>query len=355
MKLFTKFFDKGAFIASYKNDMMIEVQIQQRGLVVSFSVLIVTHGREELLMKCLDSLKPRVENWQLIILANGKDLTPELKAKAESLTSHFTHLQSDIQLTPGKARNLAMESVAGEWIYFLDDDAFVLPGYWEILEPLLWDTKIDVLGGPDSPANGMSALSLSLALTLSSPFCTGATFSRHKSFGKKLQHADEEKLTSANLWVRTSALDNVKFPEDFIRAEETVFLQKLKKNGKGLFYHPKLKVAHFRRSQFKQLFRPTFYAGFYRSRLMKEKLRKGNEAFWLPSFFVLLHLFIFIDPTIFWYLVRMYLGIIVFVSMGLAMKVNRFTLFPIITFLHWFVVFMYGIGFLAERIKRVKS
>jgi glycosyltransferase involved in cell wall biosynthesis len=323
--------------------------------VVSFSVIIVTHGREELLMKCLDSLKPGVESWQLIILANGKDLTPELKAKAESLTPLFTLLHSDIQLMPGKSRNLAMESVTGEWIYFLDDDAFVLPGYWEILKPLLSDVKIDVLGGPDSPAGGMNALSLSLALTLSSPFCTGVTFSRHKPFGNKLQHADEEKLTSCNLWVRTSSLDGVKFPEDFIRAEETVFLQKLKKMGKGLFYHPKLKVAHFRRSRFIQLWRPSFYAGFYRSRLMKEKLKKGNEAFWLPSFFVLLHLLIFIEPVSFWYLVRMYLGIIVFVSMGLAMRVQRFYLFPLITFLHWYIVFMYGVGFLAERIRRIKS
>jgi glycosyltransferase involved in cell wall biosynthesis len=306
-------------------------------------------------MKCLDSLRPPVDNWQLIILANGKDITPELKSKAESLTPVFTLLQSDIQHTPGKARNLAMESVQGEWIFFLDDDAFILPGYWDIIQPLLGDTKIDVVGGPDSPAGGMNALSLSLAMTLSSPFCTGATFSRHKSFGKKLQFADEEKLTSCNLWVRASSLEGTKFPEDYIRAEETVFLQKLKKLGKGMFYHPKMKVAHFRRSKFRQLWRPSFYAGFYRSRLMKQKLKKGNEAFWLPAFFVLLHLLIFIEPVSFWFLVRMYLGIIVFVSMGLAMKIKRFYLFPIITFLHWFIVFMYGVGFLAERFRRLRS
>jgi hypothetical protein len=39
--------------------------------VVSFSVVIVTHGREDLLMKCLDSLQPGIENWQLIIFWNG--------------------------------------------------------------------------------------------------------------------------------------------------------------------------------------------------------------------------------------------------------------------------------------------
>ncbi len=323
--------------------------------MVSFSVLIVTHGREELLMKCLDSLTPPVENWQLILLANGKELTPELLAKAQSLTPHFTHLKSETQMMPGKARNFAMEAVEGDWIYFLDDDAFVLPGYWEIVLPLLSDPKIDVLGGPDSPATGMSSLSLSLALTLSSPFCTGATFSRHKSFGSKLQRADEEKLTSCNLWARKSSLEGIHFPEDYIRAEETVFLQKLKGLDRGLFYHPRMKVAHFRRSRFKQLWRPTFYAGYYRSKLMKEKLKKGNEAFWLPAVFVLLHLLLFLQPVVFWYLARMYSSIIIFVSMSLAMKAKRFSLFPLIAFLHYFVVYMYGVGFLAERLKRLKK
>lgn len=323
--------------------------------MVSFSILIVTHGREELLMKCLNSLTPPTDNWQLIILANGKDLTPELLAKAGSVTKNFTHLQSDIQMMPGKARNVAMEAVEGEWIYFLDDDAFVLPGYWNIVFPLLKDSKIDVLGGPDSPAAGMSNLSLALALTLSSPFCTGATFSRHKSFGDKLQRANEEKLSSCNLWVRTSSLGGVHFPEDYFRAEETVFLQKLKALDRGLFYHPRLKVAHFRRSRFSQLWRPTFYAGYYRSKLMKEKLKKGNEAFWLPAIFVILHVFLFLQPVVFWYLARMYSSIILFMSLGIGMKAKRFSLFPLIAFLHYFVVFIYGVGFISERIKRLKG
>jgi GT2 family glycosyltransferase len=354
MEFLLKFFLQPTFIASYKNDMMMEVQIKQRILVVSFSVLIVTHGREELLMKCLDSLRPDGVSWQLILLANGQELSSDLITKAQSLTPHFTQLHSESQLSPGKARNMALHAIEGEWVYFVDDDAMVLPGYWELALPLLNDARIDILGGPDSPAPGMNTLSLSLALALSSPFCTGATFSRHKSFGKKLRPADEETLTSCNLWVRRSALQHVAFPEDYIRAEETVFLQKLKSLGLGMYYHPKLKVAHFRRSRLMHLWRPTFYAGFYRSKLMKEKLKKGNEAFWLPTVFVLLHFLIFLEPVAFWYLARMYGSVITFVSIGIAMRARRFWLFPMIAFLHYFIVFMYGVGFLSERFRRIK-
>lgn len=323
--------------------------------MVSFTVIIVTHGREELLMKCLDSLHPGITDWQLVIMANGRPLSQELTARALTLTEHLIVLDSDIQLPPGKARNKALESAEGEWIYFIDDDAYVLPQYWGILLPLLRESKMDVLGGPDSPASGMNHFGMALALTLSSPFCTGVTSARHKSQGKKIQYADEEKLTSCNLWIRKSALEGILFPEDYVRGEETVVLQKLKALGKVMYYHPKLVVAHHRRSRFMDLWRPSFYAGFSRSKVMKEKLKRGNDAFWLPAFFVLLHFFFFLDQISFWYLARMYASIILFVSIAICMKAGRFWLFPLVTLLHYFIVFMYGTGFLAERIRRVKG
>lgn len=301
-------------------------------------------------MKCLRSLTPGDLEWQLILLDNGKKLSPETIEFAKTLTPHFSLLQTDDILTPGKARNVALEAADREWVYFIDDDAYVKKGYWERVLPILEEKKIDVLGGPDSAAEGMNAIATSLSLALSSPFCTGATFARHKGQGHKLQIADEDKLTSCNLWIRRSILVGHDFPEDYKRAEEILFLQKLKKKGYGLFYHPLLVVGHHRRGHFKELIRPSFYAGFYRSRLMKEKLRKGNEAFWMPALFVLLHLLIFLDPVSFWYLARMYVSIILFVSIAISMQAKRASLFPVVAFLHYFIVFMFGIGFLSERL-----
>lgn len=304
-------------------------------------------------MKCLDSLRPLEGEWELILVANGHPLPEQILVKAQEMTPQFKLLSSESQLTPGRARNFALEHALGEWIFFLDDDAYIRQGYWERVRPLLQDNKIDVLGGPDSPALGMSAFSLALALALSSPFCTGTTFSRHRSFGTSLQHADEKKLTSANLWVRKKALGEVRFPEDFIRAEETVFLQKLKLQGRAFYYHPLLVVGHFRRSRLKDLWRPSFYAGFFRSKLMKEKLQKDNEIFWLPSGFVLMHGLFFLEPIVFWYLARMYLGLVLFMSLALSIRAKRVWLFPLVSFFHYFIVFLYGIGFLVERMRRL--
>lgn len=323
--------------------------------MVSFSVVIVTHGHEDVLTKCLNSLNPAGVEWQLILFANGKDLSEDILNKASSLTPHFTHLQTDIKHTPGKARNLALESAEGEWIFLLDESSFVLSGYWELIQSLIFDPKIDVLGGPEVPAVGLNSLSLSYSMALSSPFCSGSTFVRHKSSGKKLQHADEGKLTIHNLWLRKSAVEGVTFPEDYPAAEEILYLQKIEKLGKGIFYHPKLRVAHLRQTTLSEIRRTSFSSGFYRAKSMKAKIVKVKDFFWVPPFFVLLHFTLFLEPVVFWYLVRMYAGIILFVSMGLALKVKRFYLFPLIAFLHYFILFTYGLGFMWQRLNKQKQ
>ncbi len=314
-----------------------------------FTAIIVTHGREELLSKCLDSLRPGFPDWQLILLGNGEVLSTELRAKARLLTDHVVFLEAEGKLAPGKARNRALREASGDWIFFIDDDALVLPGYWEIVLPLLKEEKIDVLGGPDEAVEGMNALATALAMSLSSPFCTGRTCGRHKPLGTKLRPADDQILTSCNLWVRRSAIGTVLFPEDYLRGEETRFLQQLAAEQRRLFYHPRLRVGHHRRTRLLQLLRPTFYAGYYRSRMMKEGAGRGNGAFWLPPVFVLLHLIVLIDGPLFLYLARMYVSIILFASIAAGTKAKRSGLIPLVAFLHYFIVFIYGLGFFFER------
>jgi glycosyltransferase involved in cell wall biosynthesis len=288
-------------------------------------------------------------DWRLILVANGKALSDEILALAGQLTPDFVLLELPERVGPGEARNLGLKEIVGEWVFFLDDDAYLPAGYWELVLPLLADPKIDVLGGPDAPAQGMSLFSTALALALSSPFCTGITYGRHKSVGKRLTEIDENWLTSCNLWVRSHHFSDIKFPEDFLRTEETRLLAQLKQQGAGLFYHPLLKVLHFRRQNFSELWRPTFLAGYFRSRMQRMDPVSGRKYFWLPAVFVLLHLLILVDQHSFWALARLYLGLVGVFSLSLAFRVQRLMLFPLITFFHYYIVFVYGLGFLSER------
>lgn len=321
--------------------------------MISFSALIIAQGKEELLTKCLDSLRPNGEKWQLVIVANGQRLSEEFEAYLREMPVELTLIYSEVLLTPGKARNLGLESCLGEWIFFIHEDSYVLPHYWEVVLPLLKEPKMDVIGGPDTAAAGMNFFSRGLAVALSSPFCTGTTFARHRKLGRKMVFADEEKLSAGNLWVRKAALGEIKFPEDYTRSEDILFLQKLSAHHSGMFYHPRLMVARYRHENILTLFAPIFRSGYFRSRSMRENLSRDTLAFWLPSVFVLLHLIYFFRPEVFKSLTQLYLGIILAVSLGLSVKNRSFFSTPLVVVLHYFIVFTYGLGFLAERFKRL--
>ncbi|MBA2405170.1 MAG: glycosyltransferase [Bdellovibrionales bacterium] len=318
--------------------------------MVSFSVLIITHGREDLLLKCLDSLRPPVESWQLIIVANGLPLSAPVLTLAQSLTPELEVLNLEKKETPGKSRNEGLKLVKNEWVFLIDDDAYVYPKYFETVLPLLSQSRIDVLGGPDAPAKGMDNFSQALAITLASPLCTGKTFSRHISQGKQMIPANEEILTSCNLWIRSHFLREMHFPENYLRTEETALLLDLENQGAHMFYHPGLVVAHHRRKDLKSLIKPTFYAGYYRSKVLREKVHRKVGYFWLPAIFVLLHLVIFLSLPIFWSLTRVYLGIIVMMSLNLTARRQKMGLFLYVSFLHYFIVVVYGLGFMANRL-----
>lgn len=287
-----------------------------------FTILIISHGKEELLSKCLDSL-PKRDDVQVIIKV------------------------IDENTGPGLARNQALNEALGQWVLFLNEDSYVSAHYWENVLPLLADPKIDVLGGPILPAAGIGPISRSLSLALASPFCSGVTFARYQGLGKKLVSADEEKLSIGNLWVRRSLLNENKFQEDYLRGEEILLLQQLKGEGAGVYYHPKLSIYHFHEM------RPLdfFWEGFYRSRIMNRKLGTGQEVYWLPAFFVLLHLLVFVDLNLFLTLAKLYAGIIVFVGLGLSMRSRRPWLFPLVALMHYLVVFFYGVGLILEKAK----
>lgn len=318
---------------------------------VSFSVLIITQGREELLLKCLASLRPPVSDWQLILVANGVALSESVLTLAKSLTAQVEVITLEAPVLAGKARNEGLKVASGDWVFFIDDDAYVSNNYFSLVLPYLEKPEIDVLGGPDLAAPGMTPFSDALAIALASPFCTGTTYNRHKVVGTKLTKAQEENLTSCNLWVRRAVLETHSFPENYLRTEEISLLGDLHAAGAKLYQLPTLYVFHHRRKRLRDLWTPTFYAGYFRSRLMKEKPHMKRDVFWYPSIFVLLHLVLFIEPYSFITLARIYATLVFALSLALCARRKKLGLTLRVAFLHWFIVFNYGLGFLAERLK----
>ncbi len=299
-------------------------------------------------MKCLESLRQGLP-FELVLFANGLSFSESFQQYLSTYPAAVQIGSSDEQLSPGAARNKAMLLTTGDWVHLIDDDSYWTAGYWDSVKDLLSDPHFEVIGGPDGPARPMSYFQESVAIALSSPLCTGVTFARHQGLGRSLVPATEEKLTSCNLWIRRDILMDHPFSEDFKSAEENFLLRALEKENRRMFYHPRLKVGHFRRKTLGSLFRPTLGAGYWRSRLLKS-FKGSGHMFWLPSLFVLLHLIVLVNPGIFFELAKAYVLIVLFVSMGLSSRRNSFFHFPLVAFLHYLIVFLYGTGFLLERL-----
>ncbi len=318
---------------------------------MSFSLLSITHGREELLWKCLSSLGPWDENWQLVIVANGARLSEKNLSLSQELSPQAMIIDLPTTVTPGKARNEGLKFCTKDWVFFLDDDAYLTPGYFQQALPLLQRAEIDIFGGPDAPAPGRNTFGYALALTLSSPLCTGMTFERHQARNGKVRPTTVDRLSSCNLWVRRSFLLTHYFPEHYLRTEEVALLMSLKEHGARMFYSPELKVWHHRRGSLRSVFKPTFNSGYFRSQLMREKGFSGQWLFFLPALFVFMHGLIFFEVDLFLGLGRFYLSAILAMSLSLAAKHHNLKSIYWILFLHWFIVFVFGLGFLSERMR----
>lgn len=318
------------------------------------SVLIITWKRPSLLEKCLHSLIlwGNETSVQVHVLLNGEDaesseFLTEFSAKHDWLT--WREIEHSL---PGKARNIGLQELKGEWIFLLDDDAQVPPDYlrnWTSIKNSL--PNADIIGGTDCSPPDIFGLSLAVSLTLSSSLCMGPTAARHKAQEREPIKGDETILSSCNLWIKRSELINgLKFPENFRRAEETVYLKELKNKGAEIWHAPSLTVWHTRRHSWRSLAHTSFNSGYFRSKLMKENF-KSKWWFWLPSVFVLFHLLIFISPVSAIPFVGWWLFPVAAQSWLICVKNRQHKLWPQIVTLHWLIPFTYGIGFLCNRFK----
>jgi hypothetical protein len=320
---------------------------------IFFSVIILTDEKDDLLIKCLHSLRPENINWELILVGHGEEVPQTIR---ESISApHFTYVKEDDSQHSAKKRNSALELAQGEWIFFLDQKTSLLPGYWKTVMTLLNESKIDVISGPEIPTSAMSKMDFSICLALSSPLCTGPCYARFKPVGSQLQHAEEEKLNISQLWVRKKVISDVRFSEYKHKGDVAHFLLDLKSHGARFFYHPKMRVTHLRTRDIFPVLKESFQAGFFRSSLMLKKNNDAQGLFWLPSVFILLHGLYFMDAPLFWNLARMYLSLVLFMSISLSMKVKKTSLFPFVTLLHYLIVFSFGLGFLSQRVKKSKT
>lgn len=111
-----------------------------------FSVIVPEHNSERFMRRGLDSIREQgFDSYQLIVVCDACTDKTEKVAK-EYMRNYWDCLFPTDYGRAGKARNRGLDVAVGDWILFMDDDDWYLPGaFGRIAEELERQKDIDIL------------------------------------------------------------------------------------------------------------------------------------------------------------------------------------------------------------------
>ena len=305
------------------------------------SVIIVSARRRVELQQCLASVMRELASLraEVIVVFNGDS------SYHAQVAQEFPGLQCIVcaPVTPGEARNLAAARAAGEWIFFLDDDCELPPGYAQNI-PL--ECSVDVLGGPDMLHPQASSFQTSVSHAMASFAAGGRTRERHRSLrGGGVTATCELGLSACNLWVKSYVMRDRGFTFDplFLRNEESEWLRRIEVAGFRICKNHDLVVWHHRRKRAAEIARNYFVSGAYRYLCLRRIFFWRDAVFLLPSLMIVLALPLY-------YFIPQSLGVFLLVyvaavSISVRFVAHRFDVLAIA--LHPLIHVSYGVGMLA--------
>jgi glycosyltransferase involved in cell wall biosynthesis len=211
-----------------------------------------------------------------------------LDFETDNLIEHqkINYIFSGIK-SPGEKRNLGIESSKGEYLAFLDDDAYPEISWLQNAKNL-FDENPNYIGlcGPSITPNESNILEKIGGYIYESFLTSGPTRHRHLP----LHHRFVEDHPSVNLFVKKEMAQGIGgFDTKFWPGEDTKFcLDLILKYKKKIYYSPLLIVFHFRRNVFHphliQLSRYASHRGFFAKKFPQTSFK---VSYFVPTLFTL--------------------------------------------------------------------
>jgi cellulose synthase/poly-beta-1,6-N-acetylglucosamine synthase-like glycosyltransferase len=248
---------------------------------------------------------------------------------------------------PSRQRNIAAREARGDILYFLDDDALVVPGALKRISRCFDDERVAAVGGPSLTPPSDSHFQRAIAWALASRFGGGAVRNRYRSVGV-LRATDDRELILCNLAFRRETyltfggLDERLYPN-----EENELIDRLLKSGARLLHDPGLIVRRSQRATLAAFIRQmkTYGRGRAEQTLISRSL--SFKAI-VPALFVVYVLLLPLFMQIWWYNLPALLYLLaVLTNMAAATHSESLPLAVRLPLVYSFLHFCYGAGFIA--------
>lgn len=201
---------------------------------------------------------------------------------------------------PSRQRNMAARAASGDILYFLDDDALVVPVALKRISVGFADQAVAAVGGPSLTPPGDSHFQRAIAWALASRFGGGVVRNRYRSVGE-LRATDDRELILCNLafkretYLTFGGLDERLYPN-----EENELIDRLLKSGARLLHDPGLIVRRSQRATLRAFIRQmkTYGRGRAEQTLISRSI--SFKAI-VPALFVVYVLLLPLFIPIWWY------------------------------------------------------
>jgi glycosyl transferase family 2 len=248
---------------------------------------------------------------------------------------------------PSRQRNLAAAAAEGDLLYFLDDDAAVVPDALKRIAAVFSDERVVAVGGPSVTPAADSCFQRAVARVLSSSLGGGAIRNRYRRHGV-VRDTDDCELILCNLafrkdvFITYGGLDERLYPN-----EENELIDRLIASGARLLHDPDLFVVRSQRPTLRAFIRQMVTYGRGRAEQCLITMKLSPKAL-IPAMFAIYIVSLALLPPWWWYLLPAFVYLTAVAGnvltaaaeegAGIALRLPM-----IYTLLH----FCYGAGFIA--------
>lgn len=248
---------------------------------------------------------------------------------------------------PSCQRNQAVQQATGDIVYFLDDDALVVPDALQRLARHFVDPQVVVVGGPSLTPSTDTSLQRAIGAALTSPLGAGGVRNRYRAVGT-VRRTTERELILCNLAIRREAfLANNGLDERLYPNEENELLDRLQKGGGLLLHDPELAVERSQRASLAAFVRQMFRYGRGRSEQTRIAGLHGLMPFVPLLFLVYLLAVPFLRLPLLWLPLAGYLLAVGLCTLRAAVKERMTSYLLLLPFLFPMMHISNGLGLLA--------